>query len=176
MIQQCAEDIGAKVMAQLEWVTAWKCIARQDPTGVIVHFVGGEQWVGIDDRRSGAAYCRFREGVDAMFADAKLTSARDATTTYRMRAVFMHHCSNDTEIARFFAWSIMSAQNWDLRYMVRLRSMSSDKQWILQQEAKKAPDSGIPDDNLNLALVDFDVTVRDTILEGATCVPPCDAC
>ena len=38
MILECVTDIGQKVRAQLDWVTSWKCIARQDPSGIIVKF------------------------------------------------------------------------------------------------------------------------------------------
>lgn len=176
MIEECVIDIGQKVRAQLAWVTSWKSIARQDPKGVIVKF-RNEEWVGIDDRKPGQAYCRFREGLDAVYSDAKMTSVQDTTATYRMRAVFMHYCTNEIEIARFFALSIMTAVGYDpIRYNVRILRASSDKQWIIQQETKAPPESGKPEDHLQLALVDFDVTLRDSVLDGAACVVPCNPC
>lgn len=176
MIVEVIADIGQKVKAQLPWVVDVQSIARQDPTGIIVFF-DPEQWVGIDDRETGRMYVRYRDGWDALFSDARLTSVQDTTATYRMRAVFMHTCTNEDDIARFLSYSIMGATNYELRYAVRLRSVSTDKQFIVKQEMK-TPDeqSGVPNDNLRLVMVDFDVTMRDSVLNGTECIPPCNGC
>lgn len=173
MIDQIVLDIATQLKAQLPFVKSTQHIARQDPTGIIL-LEKPEEFAGVDDRKDGKLYFRFREGWDIMFTAARLTSAPDTTTTARMRGVYMHFCSNEHEIARFLSFAIMACVNHNLRYSVNLRTMSTDKQFILQQETKQ--EGGWPENNLRLIMVDFDVTYRDALLVEAACVPDCHVC
>ena len=169
MIDQIAADMAGKLMAQLPYVKAVKYIARQDPTGIIVK-EGPEEWVGVDDRNDGRLYIRFRDGWDGMFVEGRLTSAKNMSTIARLRAVYMHVYTNEHELARFLAYTILNCENHELRYAVRLRTWSTDKQFIVTQETKMEG-KGIPDDNLRLIMVDFDVQYRDSLLLTPACVP-----
>lgn len=173
MIETIVADIAEKLLAKLPFVKDVRHIARQDPTGIIFIELP-EEWAGIDDRHDGKLYVRFREGWDIVFADARMVSSKDTTTTARLRGVFMHYCENEHELARFLSFAIMAAENHSLRYSVRLLSVSTDKQFIIAQETKQT--EGKPENNLRLIMVDFDVTYRDALLLSPECVPDCHAC
>ena len=173
MIDEVIADIATKVKAQLPFVKTTQHIARQDPTGIIL-IERPEDWAGIDDRHDGNMYIRFREGWETMFSAAALVSAKDTTVTKRMRAVFMHYCTNEHEIERFLSFGIMNCVNHQLRYTVTLRNASTDKQFILAQETKQT--QGKPENRLRLVMVDFDVSYRDSLLTTGACVPNCDGC
>lgn len=173
MIAAIVSDIASKLTAQLPFVKSVVHIARQDPSGIILLELP-EEYAGIDDRHDGKLYIRFREGWEMLFSDARLTSAPDTTATARLRGVFMHYCENDTEIARFLSYAIMACENHSMRYSVKLRTMSTDKQFIVAQETKRP--NGIPEDRLRLIMIDFDVTYRDAILVTGDCLPECHVC
>lgn len=173
MIDQIVLDICEKLKVQLPFVKSTQHIARQDPKGIIL-LEQPEEYAGIDDRADGKLYVRFRDGFDVMFSAARLISGKDTTTTTMLRGVFMHYCDNEIEIARFLSFGIMACENHALRYSVNLRRMSTDKQFILQQETKQP--GGWPENKLRLIMVDFDVTYRDALLMEAACVPECHVC
>lgn len=172
MIEAIVTDIAQKVQATLPFVTATKYIARQDPTGIIT-LERPEEWLGVDDAKAGRLYFRFRDGWDAMFTPGTLISAPNVEETVRLRAVFMHYCTNEQEIARFLAYAILEARNHSIRYSVRLRMKSTDKQFIFAAETKR---EGATANELRLVMIDFDVTYKDAITTTGACLPECDVC
>ena len=175
MIHTIIADIAAKLQAQLPWVKSTCAIARQDPSTGVILIENPEEYAGIDDRRDGRLYFRFREGWETLYTDARMVSGPDTTTTKRMRAVLTHFCDNEHEIARFTGLALMNARNHAMRYEVRLRTDTTDKQFIIAQEAKVQ--AGTNNDRIRLWMVDFDVTFRDAVLTGEpTCLPTCHVC
>lgn len=177
MIDQILADIGTQLRAQLPWVTETLAIARQDTSGV-VFLQRPEGYSGIDDNRPGRLYFRFRDGWDASYSQASLISGPDTKTTEHIRAVLMHTCSNEHEIARFLALGLMNARNNAAafgRYSTNVLRRSTDLQEIVKQETKNT--EGLGNDRLRLCMVDFDVTYRDAVLTGdPTCIPACNVC
>ena len=173
MIEQIISDMAAQLMAALPFVKEVKHIARQDPTGILTK-ENPEEWAGIDDRNEGRLYIRFRDGWDESVENGSLISAANMKVTARMRGVFMHRCDNELPIARFLAFGILNCENHALRYSVRVRNKSTDRQFIYAQETKR--DDGMKDDRLRLIMVDFDVTYKDALLTTPECVPECDVC
>ena len=173
MIDKIATDIATQLLATLPFVKEVKHIARQDPSGILIK-EGPEEWAGIDDRKEGRLYLRFRDGWDEMIASGTLISARNMESTARLRGVFMHYCDNELEIARFLAFGIMNCVSEPLRYRVRVRSKSTDKQFIYAQETKRT--EGMKDDTLRLIMIDFDVMYKDALLLNPECLPACDVC
>lgn len=173
MIDEIAADIALKVQAQLPYVTAVKYLARQDPSGVLVK-EDAEEWVGIDDRTDGAMYIRLRDGWEESYTNASLTSAPNMEATAYLRAVFMHRCGNEIPIARFLALALMNSRNHSMRYATKLRRKSTDKQFIYGLETKR--DDGMPNDTLRLVMIDFDVTYKESAVEGTDCIPNCHVC
>jgi hypothetical protein len=174
MIQTIVEHIGTQVVSQLPFVDAWKSLARQDVSGIIVK-EQPEEWVGIDDRHVGTAYCRLRDGWDMTVVDGRLSSAPNMSSVAGLRSVFIHRCGNEHEIARYFAFAIMNARGYDaLRYAVQVQRVSTDKQFIYQQETKR--NDAIRSDDLRLVMVDFTVTYKDHLSLTPECVPECHVC
>lgn len=177
MIDEILADIGTQLRGQLPWVTETVSVARQDVRGVVL-VESPEQYAGIDDTKPGRLYFRFRDGVDAVYSAARLTSAPDITTTEKIRAVFMCRCKNINEIARFLVLALMNVRNESAsfgRYYTTVLTRSTDKNHIIEQETKMTTETR--DDALQLVMVDFDVTYRDAVLTGTpTCVPACHVC
>lgn len=173
MIDQIVTDIAAQVTAKLPFVKGVKQIARQDPTGIITK-EGPEEWAGIDDAEDGRLYIRFRDGWDRLFTDGRMISGENLQVTDRMRGVFMHYCENEHEIARALTFGILHSVNHSLRYHVRLRTSSTDRQYIYKQETRR--EEGMKDDRLRLIMIDFDITYRDTMELTPECLPICRVC
>ncbi len=173
MIEIIAADIAQKLKAVLPFVTDVKYIARQDPSGIVMK-ENPEEPTGIDDRNEGGMYLRFRDGWDEMFTAGNLISGRNMIATARLRCVFMHACRNELEIARFIASAIMNCENHSLRYGVKIRTKSTDKQFIYTAETKQK--EGMKDNRLRLIMVDFDVTYKESFPNDPKCIPSCDVC
>lgn len=173
MIEQIAADLSTRLRNTLPWVNEVLYIARQDPAGIIL-LEKPETYAGVNDQKPGRAYIRFREGWETAFTNGDLTSAPNLEVTSRLRLVYMHFYSNGLDLARFLANTLNSARSHTLRYGVTLRQGSTDKQFIVGQEANA--DKGIPDDRLQLVMIDFDVTYRDAVSLDPSCIPAGRVC
>lgn len=175
MVDTICAHIASQLTTQFSsWLNVVKYIARQDPTGVIVK-EQPEEWVGINDAVPGHAYIRFRDGDDIVFSNGTLTSAPNMRSTARLRLVMFHRCDNEHEIARYLSFGLLNCRGYGQpRYSVTVLRCSTDRQVIYREETKR--DDGMRDDNLRLIRVDFDVAYRDGILDGETCIPPCNVC